>query len=134
MMKQLIFLLILSISTSSFAQSPAKDSSVLQDEFTMQNLIGKWKDQNSTTIFKKNGTYSTTFDNGIAEYGKWSVEKNILSLRGEIPYAYGVYFTAYNILSFSPTKFEYQLVDKQEDSTIWIAYKIEKKERKKSIQ
>jgi hypothetical protein len=103
-----------------------KDSSVLQDEFTRQNLIGKWKDQNSTTIFKKNGNYSTTFDNGIAEYGKWSVEKNILSFRGEITDAYGVYFMAYTILSFSPTKFEYQLAGKQEDSTIWISYKIVK--------
>lgn len=121
--------MILLISTSAFGQTAIKDSSILKDEFIRQNLIGEWKDQNSTTIFKKNGIYSSTFDDGKVDHGKWSVEKNILSFRGEVLDSFGTYFIAYNILSFSPTKLEYQLVDTQSDSTIWIAFKIVKKRK-----
>ena len=125
-MKKLIFFLCLSISGSAIGQTSVKDVAVLQDKFIRQNIVGKWKDQNSTTIFKKNGTYSTAIDDGNAESGKWSVERNILSFRGEVLDSYGAYFTVYNILSFSPTKFEYQLAGIQSDSTIWIAFKIVK--------
>jgi hypothetical protein len=128
-MKKLIFFLILFISTSASGQTSVSDSSILQDIFIRQNLIGEWKDQNSTTIFKKNGTYSTTFDDGKAEYGKWSVEKKILSFRGEAPDSFSAYFTAYKILFFSPAKFEYQLLDAQTDNTIWIAFKIIKEKK-----
>ena len=123
-MKKLTFFLILIISTTAFGQTTVKDSSVLEDKFIRQNLIGKWKDQNSTTTFKKNGTYSTTFDDSLVEYGKWSVEKNTLSFRGEIMDSFGSYFTAYTILLFTPTKMEYQLIDTQSNNTIWIAFKI----------
>lgn len=128
-MKSLIFFLFLLISTTAFSQTPAGDSSILQDKFIRQNLIGEWKDQNSTTVFKKNGSYSTAFDDGNFEHGKWSVDNNVLTLRAEILDDYGGYLTAYNILFFSTTKMEYQLLDPEADTTIWIAFKTLKKRK-----
>lgn len=126
-MKQLIFFLFLLIPATAFSQTAAGDSSMLRDKFIRQNIVGEWKDQNSTTVFKKNGSFSSTFDDGNYEHGKWSVEKNILTLRVEILDGYGGYLTVYNILFFSSTKMEFQLIDPETDATIWIAFKTVKK-------
>lgn len=129
-MKSFILLLILLISTSVFSQAPAKDSTVLQDDFIKKKIVGKWKDQNSTIVFKKNGTHTIVFDDGKQYHGTWSILNNILSFREELnddDFSPSISFSAYIIIYFSPSRFEYQSTDTKEDATIWTALKIEKK-------
>jgi len=118
-MKTVVFLLLFVIPISILGQSSALDTSYLGDNFVKKNIVGEWKDQNSIIIFKKNGWYSVLFDNGDKEHGKWSIDKKVLTLKGEsVPS-----FSAYNIIFFSLTRFEFQSVFIQEDRTIWVAHK-----------
>ena len=118
-LKKLLVLIFLSIPIISIGQSSLKDSTNYDENFIKKNIIGEWKDQNSTLIFKKKGLYSVLFDNGDMEHGKWYVSKNVLTLKGESVLT----FSAYKIIFMSSLRFEYQSVFIQEDNTIWIAHK-----------
>jgi len=100
-----------------------------QDDFTRENIIGKWKDQNSTISFYSKGTYSTLFDTGTKDSGYWEIKKSKLILTIRPSY----FEQTYQLLYFSKNKMRYQAIDSRraedfvflpEDHTIWIATKI----------
>lgn len=89
-------------------------------KFIKKNLIGKWKDQNSTIIFKKHGRYINIYDNKkTKEYGSWEIRLNRLVFFVE-GFPIG---TSYDILYISPTTMKTRLSNCTKD-TIWIANKI----------
>jgi hypothetical protein len=69
------------------------------------SIIGQWKDQNSTTNFYPNGSYSTEFNNGSKEIGRWYHKSKQLffSVNGTSV------DDVYNILYFSRTTMKTQL-------------------------
>ena len=83
------------------------------------NIIGKWKDQNSTTIFFYNGVYSTKFANGKKEIGTWKNTSKQITFS-----ANGISIDdVYNILYISNSLMKTQLSNGA-DTTIWVAKKI----------
>ena len=110
----------------SFYKAPENALIAAQhDSIISSNIIGKWKDQNSTLIFKKGGKHTTIYDKGISIEGKWEISKRVLKLTFE-----GLFMEsqdAYLILSFKKNKMEYRQVSGEKDPTIWIAQKISDK-------
>ena len=98
----------------------------VEDSIVRENIIGKWKDENSTIIFSKDGTAITTWDTGFEMESKWRIKKRVLTFESTPPGpGANASNVEYYILYSSPTKMEYQLLDKKRDSTIWHAIKIE---------
>jgi hypothetical protein len=113
-----------------------KTSLAFQDKYIKDHIIGTWKDQNSTLIFRKNKSYSVLYDstyfadgilhiisNPIRDKGKWQINNaQLVFISTSLP---GVE-QFYQILYFSPTKIKYQLIFPETgDKTIWVAEKIE---------
>ena len=93
-----------------------------QDEFIKENIIGKWKDQNSILYFYPKNTYSIIFDDGKKESGFWEIKKSKIILTvnpSHIEYSYA-------ILYFTKFKMKYKATDHMEDQTIWEAIKVGK--------
>ena len=99
-----------------------------RDSIMAKLLIGTWVDQNSETIFKRNGMYFTTFTNSQNEKGEWSVKNGFLFYipNGErYKYLNGKRIDqqqAYKILSFSNNEMRTKAIG---DTTIWVARKVE---------
>ena len=136
----LISFLLLTNFAFSFGQNLNQDSLVsapkklptgnyfLNQDSSIANMImGKWRDQNSTIIFKKKRKFETKYDTGKKDWGTWEVKN------GKLIFAYEIlsmsqivleHFEEYAILYFSPKRFDYKAINSS-DTTIWIANKIE---------
>jgi hypothetical protein len=135
-MKKLMFLAMVCVAAASFAQDTLNTKPPItnrehkkQDDFTRKNIIGKWKDQNSTISFYLKGTYATQFDSGAKDSGYWEIKKSKLILTTRPSY----FEQTYKLIYFSKTEMKYQAIDSKraedfvslpEDYTIWIARKI----------
>ena len=86
---------------------------------SIDSIVGKWKDQNSTTTFFHGGIYSTKFNNGAKEVGRWRRSPNQLFFSANGTSIDDVY----NIIYLSDNLMKTQLANKS-DTTIWIATKI----------
>jgi hypothetical protein len=119
MKKMFFFIFILNIN---FCKAQRSDSTftILQFQKNIKiNIIGDWKDQNSTISYFKNGAYLTQYDNGHREIGKWKLKAKqlILSANGTSV------DEVYDILYFYQDTMKTQLANGS-DTTIWTATKI----------
>lgn len=127
-MKLLLSFLLSFFSLQLIAQDPDSVGTSLskrerkeQDNYIKNNLVGKWKDQNSTISFFPNSRFLIVFDSiGIEQKGFWEIRKGKLILTEHPSYVE----TVYKISSFSTSKMEYQETGRNTDPTIWIARKI----------
>lgn len=66
------------ISSGRLEQSPAGTPPPVTNAATL--LIGAWRDEEGTTTFNEDGTETSEFYAGCKENGRWSVNKNVLTV------------------------------------------------------
>ncbi|MEI6947409.1 hypothetical protein V9K67_09475 [Paraflavisolibacter sp. H34] len=96
------------------------------DSVIHRNLIGAWRDQNSSFTFDKKGIMTTYFDDPKeSTRHKWTVKNRVLYLNpsGIEPGSLFAYKMKYFIIYSSPKDLEFRYIDKKADSTVWIARK-----------
>jgi uncharacterized ubiquitin-like protein YukD len=137
-MKSLAFILIfLTCITICFGQKRGHKLDSLaqitysQDSSIKKMIVGTWRDQNSVSTFKSNGSFKTVIEKDTIMVGKWNIENAKLILRiryigEENPISQNIKFPdvkiMYEILYFSPRQFEYREMNST-DKTIWVARK-----------
>jgi hypothetical protein len=82
------------------------------------NLIGKWRDQNSTFSIMNFGYLSIQWDNGTSKLGSWKIEGNKLS------FSFNSWKSAdeYRIIELTDNNLRYQGIGN--DTTTWNATKL----------
>lgn len=136
-MKKLVLLIMIFVAASSFAQDTLNTKLPIsnkehkkQDIFIRENIVGKWKDQNSTLYFYSKGSYFFQHDSGGKDSGYWRIKKSKLILTRRPSHQEDIYKLHY----FSKTNMDFQMADNKQlgefiiymhDPTIWMATKIE---------
>ncbi|PKG41766.1 hypothetical protein [Psychroflexus sp. MES1-P1E] len=90
---------------------------VPQQNINKDNLIGKWKDQNSTFTIYENGTILLIFDNGKSLFGNWELTENKL----KFVFDFGKTIDEYIIIELTDKIFKYKGT---KEPTLWSADKI----------
>jgi hypothetical protein len=110
----------------------------LQEKYIKENIVGKWKDQNSTLVFRKDKSFSIVLDDAfynskkVKIEGGWRIKDNQLILiqyskngiRMIGPKSPTAPTESYEILYFSPTLMHLLFVG-ADSKMIWIARKID---------
>ena len=129
MLRTIMISIVICLAQEGKAQATApidstKGINPAKHRIIRQYIVGKWKDQNSTTTILENGKFTTVFDSGgIVTSGTWELAPGKLRFYDDdLLGGLGIPWT-YNILHFTPLVFKMQL-NNSEDTTIWISRRI----------
>jgi hypothetical protein len=93
-------------------------SKINEGNFTRNDVIGIWRDENSKFFLNEDGTFLVKFDNGKSVGGKWWIDKNKqIILEG---------YTKMNIISFDGVTMKYMQKRTFARDEIYTAVKVNK--------
>ncbi len=110
----------LSLKTEVQAEpvEPVKNNSkVNEGNFSRNDLIGTWRDENSKFFLNEDGTYLVKLDNGKSHGGKWWINNDKLVILER--------YTKMNIISFDGKNMKYQKKGLGASKAINLAEKVE---------
>ena len=75
--RSLPFLLVIVFGSTMRAQLPSSPSSITTPSAQML-LVGAWRDENSVTTFRSDGTFALSWDNGAEARGQWRINQDLI--------------------------------------------------------
>jgi len=92
-----------------------------KDDILRKEIIGKWKDQNSTLSFFRNNSYIVVFDTGERQEGFWEIKDRVLKFEVNSPFRDLI---KYLIVDFVDNRMVYTYPD---DKSVWVAERVSTK-------
>jgi hypothetical protein len=92
-----------------------------KDDSLRKEIIGKWKDQNSTLSFFRNNSYIVVFDTGERQEGFWEIKDRVLKFEVNSPFRDLI---KYLIVDFVDNRMVYTYPD---DKSVWVAERVSTK-------